>query len=97
MGVTTAPTSSVTVTSQDTAVRPAPVKCGNSGSSGTMTVCRTAWNTAAATTMGKRKRERDCARLASGVVAAGVPGGRSSVVTPHRLFPLGKYPFTYIR
>ena len=33
MGVTTAPTSSVTVTSQDTAVRPAPVKCGNSGSS----------------------------------------------------------------
>jgi hypothetical protein len=58
MGVITAPTRRVLVTSHETAVGPAPVKPGMLGRSGTMTVCMRAWKTAPTASTGNTKRRR---------------------------------------
>ncbi len=52
-----APTSSVVVSNQDTAVTLAPVSAGMLGNSGTMTVCMMAWNTAPTARIGKTNRD----------------------------------------
>src|SRR5574340_5295 len=81
IGVITAPTRSVVVISQDTAVWLAPVSAGMLGRSGTMTVCSTAWKIAPTARMGNRNRDADCP--ARSPIATGVarrPDGRTSEI-----------------
>ncbi|BDB58539.1 hypothetical protein RDE2_03330 [Rhodococcus sp. RDE2] len=69
MGVITAPTSRVLVTSHDTAVVPAPVKPGMLGRSGTMTVCMMAWKTAPTARTGKTRCRRSRVFFSAGLLA----------------------------
>ncbi len=77
MGVMMAPTSRVVVSSQDTAVAPAPVSAGMLGSNGTMTVCMMAWNTAPTARIGKTKRDVPPSRAVLSERASVGDGNRS--------------------
>lgn len=77
IGVITAPTSRVAVTSHDTAVVPAPVSAGMLGSSGTMTVCMIAWKIAPTARIGKTKRDGRGATAVAAPRAGGPASDRS--------------------